>query len=256
LLSGCGYDIPSPQQRETNAEKLVSHKNFKKKIFHTDKFDIFSYTTDLQNCKKVDVYIEGDGLSWITSNIISTNPTPINPIGLKLALQDKSRCVVYLARPYQYIKYTKGDSKYWTGYRFSKEVINSYNEILNSLKSTYNLSSFNLYGYSGGGAIATLITAFRDDVNLLTTYAGNLNTDYWCKLHYLTPLSHSLNPADFVNQLEKQNQLHYIGEKDTNIDKGVFFSYYKKFKDKSHIKYKILKGCTHTYGWDNPTQFQ
>jgi len=249
LFVGCGYDVPTPQQREDVADKLAHKKGLEEKIFHTSKFDIFSYKTNLNGCKKADVYIEGDGLAWITSSIISDDPTPLNPIGLKLALKDKSKCVVYLARPYQYTKSKTKDSRYWTSYRFSKEVIQSYNEILDSLKSKYGISSFSLYGYSGGGAVATLVSALRDDVDLLTTYAGNLDTAYWCKLHYLSPLSSSLNPADFTDKLTTQKQLHYIGGKDKNIDKSVFFSYYKKFNDKSNIKYKILKDYTHSCCW-------
>ncbi|MDQ7067452.1 MAG: hypothetical protein Q9M40_05505 [Sulfurimonas sp.] len=83
-----------------------------------------------------------------------------------------------------------------------------------------------------------MLSAFRDDVDLLTTYAGNLDTKYWCDLHYLTPLSNSLNPADFTHKLGSQKQIHFIGAKDTNIDKSVFFSYYNKFKNKKILTTK------------------
>jgi hypothetical protein len=248
FFAGCGYNIPTPSQRALTADKLAS-KRFKKYIFDTPEFKMFSFEGNLSKCKKAYVYIEGDGLSWITSDLISDNPTPLNPEGLKLAVRDKHRCVIYLARPCQYVNDKKCNYKYWTGYRFSKEVIQSYQEVLNSLKQKYNICSFVIIGYSGGGAVAALVSAFRKDVYELVTVAGNLDTAKWCKIHYLTPLKNSLNPANFSSELQSVRQLHIIGGKDRVINKKVFFSYYSKFKNKKNIKYKIIKDYRHNSDW-------
>ncbi|ACM93200.1 putative lipoprotein [Nautilia profundicola AmH] len=245
---GCGYNIPTPSQRVENADKLVQNR-MKNHIFKTSEFKIFSYEGNLSECKTVYVFIEGDGLSWITSELISDNPTPLNPKALKLTLNDKHRCKIYLARPCQYVKDTKCNYKYWTDYRFSKEVIRSYQEVLDNLKRQYNINSFVIIGYSGGGAIAALVSAFRNDVDLLVTIAGNLDTAKWCRLHYLSPLKHSMNPADFTDKLTNQKQLHFIGAEDKIVNKEVFFSYYSKFKNKKNIKYKILEGYKHNSDW-------
>ncbi|GAB6074190.1 alpha/beta hydrolase [Nautilia lithotrophica] len=248
LLMGCGYNIPTPQQRKISAENIVGNK-LKKYIFLTSKFKIFSYISNLNGCQKVYVFIEGDGLSWITSELISDNPTPLNPEALKLTLKDTHRCKIYLARPCQYVEDKKCNYRYWTDYRFSKEVIQSYQEILNSLKRKYNINSFIIIGYSGGGAVAALVSAFRNDVDLLVTIAGNLDTAKWCQIHYLSPLKHSMNPADFTDKLTNQKQIHFIGSEDRIVNKEVFFSYYNKFKNKNNIKYKILKGYKHNSDW-------
>ncbi len=242
---GCGVVVPTPEQRVQNAKILTNGSKFKSEIFNASKFKIFSYHKELKSCKKAYIYIEGDGFAWRTSSQISLNPTPINPFSLKLALRDTHNCVVYLARPCQYIYNSNCNFKYWTSHRFSIEVIQSYQKILDRFKNRYKIDSFNLYGYSGGGAIATLLSAFRDDVDLLVTIAGNLDTKHWCNIHHLTPLKNSLNPADFTDRLKTQKQLHLIGEYDKNIDRSVFFSYYKKFKNKQNVKYKIFKGYTH-----------
>ncbi|MDQ7067453.1 MAG: hypothetical protein Q9M40_05510 [Sulfurimonas sp.] len=42
-------------------------------------------------------------MAWITSSTISSDPTPINPIGLKFMLKNNSSCKIYLARPFQYL---------------------------------------------------------------------------------------------------------------------------------------------------------
>jgi hypothetical protein len=248
FLSGCGVNVPSPAQRKAYADKLVGNK-FKARVFHTKEFEIFSYEGNLSGCKKAYVYIEGDGLAWITSDTVSSDPTPLNPEALKMALQNQNKCVIYLARPCQYVRDKKCGYEYWTDARFSKEVIKSYQEVLNKLKSEYGIRSFVLIGYSGGGAIAVILTAYRKDVALVVTVAGNLDIEKWCKIHYLTPLKNSLNPADFTDMLENKKQIHLIGGKDRITGEKVFFSYYDKFKNKKNIKYVIVKDYKHNGDW-------
>ncbi|WP_456479632.1 alpha/beta hydrolase [Nautilia sp.] len=246
FITGCSSYIPPPSARINNIKKTAAHRHLKQKTFTTAYFKIFSLYKNIKNCKTLHVYIEGDGLSWITPYEISSNPSPLTPTALIIALKTKTRCFIYLARPCQYVKDPSCSEKYWTNLRYSKKVINTYQEILNSIKNDFHIKNFNLYGYSGGGTVAALVSAFRNDVKLLTTYAGNLDTEYWCNIHNITPLQSSLNPADFTNRLQQQKQIHYIGKKDKIVPKEVFFSYYKKFKDKKNIKYKIIKNYTHS----------
>jgi hypothetical protein len=248
FLAGCGYNIPAPQQREIKAEILVANR-LTKHVFKTLEFKIFSYTSNLKKCKKVYVFIEGDGLSWITPEQISDNPTSITPEALKLTLKDKHKCRIYLARPCQYVKDKKCSYKYWSGYRFSKEVIQSYQEVLDILKSKYNINSFVIIGFSGGGTVAALLSVFRNDVDLLVTFAGNLDIYKWCRIHHLSPLNNSMNPADYTNKLANRKQLHFIGAEDKIVNKEVFFSYYNKFKNKNKIRYKILQNYKHNSDW-------
>lgn len=51
------------------------------------------------------VYIEGDGHAWQSRTRPSADPTPHNPVGLRLALADPSPApLLYLARPCQYAR--------------------------------------------------------------------------------------------------------------------------------------------------------
>ena len=179
LFVGCTKNIPTPQEREQNLFSLIEKENLTQYDIQTSTFNIFSLQTNLNNCKNKDIkiYIEGDGLSWISRNIVSSNPTPTNPIALKLMLLDNSSCKVYLARPCQYINSNSCEEKYWTSHRFNLKVIESYQEVLNNLKKEYSNTKFDLVGYSGGGAIVTLLASFRDDINSITTVAGNLDIE-------------------------------------------------------------------------------
>lgn len=248
---GCGHSVPTPQERAQNIKNLTQSSKLSKHIYTTSLFNIMAYTTDLTSCsnKNMHIYIEGDGLAWISSQRVSENPTPVNPLALKLALQDDHPCVAYLSRPCQYVDSTKCEQKYWTSHRYAPEVIKSYNEILNDIRNN-NTGYFSLFGYSGGGAIASILSAQRNDIQQLVTIAGNLDTQYWSNLHNLEPLFGSLNPADFSDKLSKINQYHFIGAKDKIIDESVFISYSSRFKDGSKINHKIFKEFTHNCCWD------
>jgi hypothetical protein len=251
IISGCSSKVPTHIQRVEIANNIVKSAA-SQQTFKTKYFNHFTYFTLPPICKKklTNVYIEGDGLAWITSNKISNNPTPINPIALKLFMKDDAKCKIYIARPCQYIMNEKCNSTYWTSHRFSKKVLKSHSHILNIIKEKYKLKHFNLIGYSGGAAIATILSSQRNDIKRLITVAGNVDINYWTQKHNITPLYGSLNPADFFRDLEDMKQYHFIGEKDIIIDKSVFQSYIKRFKNKENISAKVIEDFTHNCCWD------
>jgi hypothetical protein len=252
IVSGCLSSIPTPQERKDSL-KLLKNQEFEEVDIKTSSFNLFSLQKIEKNCKDKDlrVYIEGDGLAWITRNTISSDPTPVNPTALKLMNQDKYECKIYLARPCQYVSSPECSSKYWTGNRFDNKVIKSYDESLNKLKSSYKNKSFTIIGYSGGGAVATLVSAQRKDISKLITVAGNLDTEKWTTMHNVSKLEQSLNPADFSKNLENIEQYHLIGNQDDIIPKEVFLSYYSKFKKKDKIN-SLYLDATHNCCWEEP----
>ncbi|MCT7492880.1 alpha/beta hydrolase [Aliarcobacter cryaerophilus] len=250
FFSGCSSKIPTLEDRKNIAQSLINDKSVVQKDIKTDNFTLFSFQKVSNECKNsIKIYIEGDGLSWVSKNIVSSNPTPINPIALKLMLLDDSSCKIYLARPCQYTSSNICEEKYWTSHRFNSKIIDSFNEALDSLKKEYSNHNFNLLGYSGGGAIVTLLASQREDISSLTTIAGNLDIEKWTNIQKISPLNGSLNPADFSNTLENIKQHHLIGEDDKIIPKEIFFSYQNRFKNKEFITYSIEK-ATHNCCWE------
>lgn len=252
FFTGCINSIPTPNERKNSALLLVkSEKDIHEKDIFTSTFNLFTLEKSSDNCKNrtINVYIEGDGLSWISRNQISLNPTPINPISLKLMLNDPSNCKVYIARPCQYLNSNLCEEKYWTSHRFNSDVIQSYNEALNVIKKEYKNNNFLLVGYSGGAAVALLTAANRDDISSITTIAGNLDTDAWTKMHNISSLNGSLNPSNFSKKLENIKQHHLIGTNDDIVPKEVFLSYIGKFEDKTNITYSMHE-ATHNCCWE------
>lgn len=198
------------------------------------------------------VYIEGDG----TGDILApspVSPTPSNPVGLHLASKDNADNVVYLARPCQFLSHKETaqcDPQYWNASRFSPEVIAAYNAALDEIAERYNIQGYNLIGFGGGGAIAAILAADRDDVRSLRTVAGNLDTDVFAQIHHNTNLSNSLNPANYAEGLKKVPQYHFASEHNSVVPPAILESYLAKVPSPcvfSEVQHKP----THDAGWVN-----
>jgi len=251
LLSGCSRNIPSLSDRKDKMYELIKNKETSQVKIKTSGFNLFSIQKISNRCQdsSMKIYIEGDGLSWITRSIVSDDPTPLTPVGLNLMFSDESDCKVYIARPCQYIDSKECEKKYWTSHRFNTKIIQSFDEALDNLKSVHKNSSFTLVGYSGGGAVATLLASKRDDVDMLITVAGNLDIDKWTTMHRISELDGSLNPSDFSDKLENILQYHLIGKEDNIIPKDIFLSYKDNFRKKDKIKYSLHK-ASHSCCWN------
>jgi hypothetical protein len=201
--------------------------------------------------KIVHAYIEGDGNSWESKYKLSKNPTPKHPLALQLALSDPHPLVVYLARPCQYTPHTldkKCDAKYWSSHRYAPEVVTALNETLNQIKTKQGNQKFVLVGYSGGGAIATLIAANRQDVHKLITVAADLDHRILNEYHQTTPLSGSLNPIHAAPKLKNLSQDHWSGKKDRVVPSWMA-AHFNKSVDSPLSQHYVLAHATHHQGW-------
>jgi dienelactone hydrolase len=244
--------IPSGEDRTASAFHSAKTQGWKSSEIDAGAFRLLSFFPIIQpSSETLTVFIEGDGLAWLSRSKPSFDPTPINPISLNLALQfPTNTAVAYLARPCQYLidQNTNCSQKYWTSHRFSSEVIKSQNIALDKLKITTGASKLRLIGYSGGGAIASLLAAYRDDVTQLITVAGNLDHQAWTTYHRLTPLHGSLNPVDVRSQIAHIPQVHFIGENDTVVPAEVV----KRFIEFNppNTQVKLIPGADHNCCWE------
>lgn len=192
------------------------------------------------------VYIEGDGHAWATSSQPSLDPTPHNPMVALLAIGDATPAV-YLARPCQYIQNDGCDVQVWTDGRFAPGVIQSMSEALDMLKNTYQSHSLELIGYSGGGAIALLLAAQRDDVSKIQTMAGNIDPEAWVVLHGLSTLKGSLDPLADVEKLKDIEQRHLVGRSDTVVPPSLARGYARKLQGRCVEVVEV--DAAHDTGW-------
>lgn len=161
------------------------------------------------------IYIEGDGRPWRTRESVSLDPTPRTPLMLQLMVMDSAPSL-YLGRP---CYFNLGDSRcsaqWWTHWRYSETVVDSLDTVIDQFASEYQ--GVALFGHSGGGALAMLLAARREDVRSVVTLAGNLDIDAWADYRGYSRLQGSLNPVLSPPLASKVYQLHLIGERDTII---------------------------------------
>lgn len=199
------------------------------------------------------VYVEGDGFAWVDRYTISNNPTPRNPLALKLAARDTSSTVFYLARPCQYVDLRnepKCSNAYWTNARFAQNVIESFDDALNTIKKKTKNEGFHLVGFSGGGAIVTLLAAKRNDIKSIRTVAGNLDHVTLNRQRKVSQLSRSLNPMDIAKNIQDIPQIHYAGSADKIIPQWVANSFARAAGTSSCVSTRVISGATHMAGWE------
>lgn len=165
---------------------------------------------------KLHVYIEGDGVAWRWRRIISSDPTPRNPLMLRLMSTDPAN-TLYVGRPCYFgtVANLACNSDVWTYSRFSSEVVASMATIIRRHSVAY--SSVVLIGHSGGGALAMLIAERLSNVDAVVTVAGNLDTDKWVDHHNYTALHGSDNPASRPALPATVRQLHLLASEDQVI---------------------------------------
>ncbi len=251
LLTAC-VGVPTVPERRATADALAAAQGWQAVTLPVGRFDLVAYLpTPIQQADKLTVYIEGDGLAWLTPSTPSSNPTPVDPIGLKLALAQPEGNAAYLARPCQYLGASADTCprRYWTGARFAPEVIDASNGALDRLKARFGASRLILVGYSGGGAVAALLAGQRDDVEHLITVAGNLDPRAWTAFHRITPLDGSLNPLDGVQRLAAIRQTHFVGERDRVIPPALAEHYPEAIRGKGGRNLYLVPGFDHHCCW-------
>lgn len=218
-LASCAA-IPTALERQAHTTGLAASKGWLPSRIAAGDFELVAYAPpNLTVAKRLTVYIEGDGLAWISGNQPSTDPTPRDPLALRLALAQPAGHAVYLARPCQYVNAAQSGcaQRYWTEARFAPEVIEAMDLAIGSLKQRYSATRLVLVGYSGGAAVAALVAARRTDVMELITVAGNLDHRAWTSHHQVRALNASLNAADSASLLANLPQTHFLGGKDRVI---------------------------------------
>ncbi|WP_417519746.1 MULTISPECIES: alpha/beta hydrolase [Pseudomonadota] len=167
------------------------------------------------------IYLEGDGFAWVKDNWVSPDPTPRDPFMLQVALRDDYYNAFYLARPCQYVIETGHSancrSALWTDARFNEVVIADMSQAIDQILAKRAHHGMVLVGGSGGGAVAILLAAYRNDIDAIVTLSGLLNHRTWTRYHKISPLDQSLDPADFYPQIASIPQFHLLAGDDTVI---------------------------------------
>jgi hypothetical protein len=252
-FSGC-LTVPSTAERLSAADTIAQEAGFHRSRVQTTPFLLTAYSKMQNPGQPLHTYIEGDGYAWVTRNRVSGDPTPRRPVALELAVKDRSPNVVYLARPCQYTPKEMNpvceDEAYWTDKRFSKEVIDSMNQVIDKFAKDAQSPGIHLIGYSGGGAVAVLMAARRQDVKSLRTVAGNLDPNGLNEYHEVSALAEdSLDPMELAGKLSSIPQYHFVGEEDSVVPALIAENFLKKTGPSVCVHIKRVNGTDHVNGW-------
>lgn len=250
LLSGCAETQLSPELNR-HADDIARPAGFQRAFIQTDGFVLTSFYRITRPDQPLTIYIEGDGFAWRTRSQPSLDPTPRKALGLALAAADLAPNLVYLARPCQYTPMTANprcSATYWTGKRFAEEVIAAMNQAVSHYAARVPGQPIQLVGYSGGGAIAVLIAARRNDVSTLRSVAGNLDVAEVNRLHHVSPIPNSLNPIDVAVQIAGIAQIHYSGSDDSVVP-PVIAQRFARATAGHCTQIRTVPGLTHNGDW-------
>ncbi len=211
-------------------------------VIQTSYFPIYTNAESLIISDPLTIVIEGDGNAWTSRYRHSKNPTPKNAVGLDIAYQLKG---IYVARPCQYLQTPECHPLYWTSGRFHEKVIASVNEAVNTIKEQYNAKRLKLVGYSGGGVVAGLVAARRDDVVEWVTVASPIDMEAWIAHHHVSPLKSSLSLTDVQEILQQIPQTHYVGAQDTIVPWSVHQRLKEKMKNNTQAQWIIIPKTSH-----------
>lgn len=244
----------SAADRTAELRTKAAERGFVGQVLPAEQFDLQTFLRTRTGAGTVlRVYIEGDGFAWVRRTEPSVDPTPRDALVFRLAASDPAPAVAYLGRPCQYtggIRARGCDVRFWTSHRLSEMVVAAVDDALDQIKRQSGATQLELVGYSGGGGLAVLVAARRQDVAAIHTLAGNLDINEFARLHQVTPMIGSMNPADVATSVAEIPQWHAFGSTDTIVPGAVVHAYARRIKSTKCLKINEIQNATHVRGWE------
>ncbi|MBF0184835.1 MAG: alpha/beta hydrolase [Magnetococcales bacterium] len=246
FLSAC-------HSRHELAHQVADSAQLAAQIIQTTPFAVQSFVRLTPGYPLLTVYLEGDGLAWITPTRLSDDPTPKNPLALLLAAQDRSPSVAYLARPCQYVRKEVADPcapRYWSNARYAPEVVEALAQAIRRLLQQAGATRLRLVGYSGGGTLALLLAPTLQPEHVVTV-AAVLDTEAWTGHHQLSPLNLSLNPSSRLGEITHIQQTHWLGGQDAVVPKQLSYQALSALPHLRHQSLREVGAFTHHCCWSD-----
>lgn len=244
LISGCA--VSSGQRVRDIAERrgFVETTEHGNGYAHT----VFGNGVAVGASQELHIYLEGDGSPWLMGRFVASDPTPWNPLMLRLMALDR-QAAFYVGRPcYNGFAHEAGcHADLWTSDRHGDVVVSAMQTVIERLFRMSGASRIHLYGHSGGGAMAMLLAPRLPAVTRVVTLAGNLNLAGWTQLHRYSPLTGSLDPASQPVLRAAIRQWHLTGSKDSNVPPELAIPMVKRQENAAMY---VIDGFSHAEGWE------
>ena len=133
VLAGCA-SIPLLQTRAERADEAARAAGWVGENFTAGRFTLRGYRPRIRaEGGALAVYIEGDGVAWVSPTVRSSDPTPDDTLTLQLAMLDPTPNRLYLARPCQFLpprELAACSPDYWTSHRYAPEIVAALNDAI------------------------------------------------------------------------------------------------------------------------------
>jgi hypothetical protein len=199
----------------------------------------------------VHVYLEGDGLAYITPTHLAKNPGRGSLLALQLMQLDPAPSL-YVQRPcYGFNQLPSAcHPALWSSARYSSTQVDALDKALSDAKQRLGQPErpLILIGHSGGATLALLLAHKRQDIQGLITLAGNLDPDAWTRHHHYSPLQGSHNPASLGSLPSRLWREHWFGADDATIPPALMLPHCQQ---DPKARCAVLPEATHLRGWHN-----
>lgn len=201
------------------------------------------------------VYIEGDGTPYLQRYFVAPDPTPENPLMLRLMALDPAPSV-YVGRPcyFDTVSDPECNAQFWTLKRFSPRVVESLARAVQKEQVRAGAKRLELFGHSGGGTLAVLLSARLTGVTRVVTLAPTMDIDAWTDFHRYTRLKGSLNPAEDVRLDASIRADHYVGGRDDNVPPSLVRDAAGKIGGSVHVIDEFTHACCWERIWQGVLQ--
>jgi len=239
-LAACSATLPAPfTLAAPDATRLV---------LRGDGFDHVALYRAGRSGGTLDVYIEHDGTPWRSPSEPAADPTPRNPVMLEWMTLDPDS-VLYLGRPCYFgqARIPPCEPVWWTHWRYSPRVVASMNVALQRFLGVHpEFMQVRLYGYSGGGVLATLMAPGLAHVAAVVTVAAPLDLAGWVALHDYSPLTGSLDPLQQPPLPATISQRHLAGSADRNVPPELVDRFVRR---QDAAEFVLVDGFDHVCCW-------
>jgi len=253
VLLSCALCTACTASRRAEGPALAHSAGWSWDILPAGMFDLAAAASPHTGTGTLVVYLEGDGLAYVHPRQPALDPTPTDPVALRLALADPGQtAVAWLGRPCQYTLPDHGrncEVAFWTTHRYAPEIVDSMTRGIDALKARSGAGRLVLVGYSGGGALAVLLAARRPDVAEIVTVAADLDLGYWTARDGLSPLAGSLDPAQSAAAVGAIPQIHFTGGRDQTVGTDVVRSFMRRLPPGARARLVEIPDFNHDCCW-------
>jgi hypothetical protein len=174
------------------------------------------------------IYLEGDTLAWDKPYPQRDAMSSGSEMMMKKALTDPSPALLLTLPCDPVISYDNCRSDNWRKKRFSKAVVSSINQKLDSLIARKGIVQFSFVAFGSGASLALAVAGTRHDINSVTTLSGVLDPLATAKAAAETDLEDVDDPLAYAKKLAKIPQRHYVVDRQGDASLALVDSFAKK----------------------------